>query len=40
MENGVIRPIIAKEYDLVDAPQAHHDVIFGSGAMGKLVLKI
>jgi NADPH2:quinone reductase len=37
LENGTLRPIIAKELHLKDAPQAHVDVL-ASGATGKIVL--
>ena len=37
LENGTLRPIIAKELHLKDAPKAHVDVL-ASGASGKIVL--
>mmetsp|Transcript_30548 Transcript_30548/g.36033 ORF Transcript_30548/g.36033 Transcript_30548/m.36033 type:complete len:322 (+) Transcript_30548:16-981(+) len=37
LESGVFNPVIAKEYSLSEAPQAHEHVM-KSGAMGKIVL--
>jgi NADPH2:quinone reductase len=37
LEIGVANPVVAREYPLKDAPQAHKDVIGGS-THGKLVL--
>jgi NADPH2:quinone reductase len=37
LEIGVARPVVAREYPLKDAPQAHRDIISGS-THGKLVL--
>ncbi|XP_013095407.2 zeta-crystallin-like [Biomphalaria glabrata] len=38
LQKGHIKPIIAKEYKLEDAGQAHKDIISNSGTLGKLVL--
>jgi NADPH:quinone reductase-like Zn-dependent oxidoreductase len=38
-EQGWLAPVIAHEYTLTDAPQAHHDIIKNAGAKGKLVIK-
>jgi len=37
LENGTIRPVVGKELPLVEAAQAHRDVM-ASGAFGKIVL--
>jgi len=37
LENGTLRPVIAKEFALADAAQAHRAVI-EAGALGKIVL--
>ena len=37
LENGTLRPVIAKEFSLADAAQAHRAVM-ESGALGKIVL--
>ncbi len=38
LENGTLRPVIGKEFPLVDAAQAHRDVM-QPGAFGKIVLR-
>ncbi|XP_049829522.1 zeta-crystallin-like isoform X1 [Schistocerca gregaria] len=40
IEDGWVKPIIAKEYALEEASQAHHDIIHNKGARGKLVFKV
>jgi len=37
LENGTLRPVIGKEFPLVEAAQAHRAVM-ESGASGKIVL--
>jgi NADPH2:quinone reductase len=37
LENGSLRPVIAQEIPLAEAPRAHHAVM-SSGALGKIVL--
>ncbi len=37
LENGTLRPIVGKELQLNDAPQAHEDIL-APGAFGKIVL--
>ena len=37
--DGVLRPIIAQEFSLTDAPRAHETIMGKGGAAGKLVLK-
>ena len=37
LENGTLRPIVGKELQLKDAPQAHQDIL-APGAFGKIVL--
>lgn len=37
LSNGTLRPIVAKELPLKDAPQAHLDIL-APGASGKIVL--
>ena len=39
-EAGWLRPIVGKQYPLEEAAQAHHDLMYGSGAIGKMVLLI
>lgn len=40
IESGWVNPVIAREYTLDEATQAHHDIIHTSGARGKLVFKL
>lgn len=40
VEDGWVKPVIAKEYSLEDAAQAHQDIIYNKGARGKLVFKL
>ncbi|HEY6153529.1 MAG TPA: zinc-binding dehydrogenase, partial [Candidatus Udaeobacter sp.] len=37
LENGTLRPVIGKEFPLVEAAQAHQ-AMMKSGALGKIVL--
>lgn len=37
LTNGSLRPIVAKEFALVDAPKAHDEILHGAHA-GKIVL--
>jgi NADPH2:quinone reductase len=37
LTNGTLRPVVAKEFALVDAPKAHEEVIHGSHT-GKFIL--
>jgi NADPH:quinone reductase len=37
LENGTLRPVVAKEMPLADAPRAHNEILT-SGAAGKIVL--
>lgn len=37
MKDGWVRPVIAKEYKLEEAQQAHQDMMNKHGANGKLV---
>jgi NADPH2:quinone reductase len=37
LANGTLRPVVDKEFALVDAPKAHEEVITGTHA-GKIVL--
>ena len=37
LANGTLRPIVAKELPIKDAPQAHIDIL-APGASGKIVL--
>ncbi|KAF4517695.1 hypothetical protein B566_EDAN016521 [Ephemera danica] len=39
-EQGWLSPIVAHEYSLTEASQAHQDIIVNAGARGKLVLKL
>ena len=39
VEDGSLKPVIGKTFNLVDAPQAHKQIIEGS-AQGKTVLEI
>ena len=38
-EDGLLKPMIGKTYNLTDAPQAHKQIIEGC-AQGKIVLEI
>lgn len=40
IESGWVNPVVAREYMLDEAAQAHHDIIHNSGAKGKLVFKL
>jgi NADPH:quinone reductase-like Zn-dependent oxidoreductase len=40
IESGWVNPVVAQEYTLDEAAQAHHDIIQNSGAKGKLVFKL
>lgn len=40
IEAGWLRPIVGKEYFLEQAAKAHHDLIYGHGAIGKMVLLV
>jgi len=40
IEAGWVNPVVAREYTLNEAAQAHHDIIHNSGAKGKLVFKL
>ena len=40
IEVGWLRPLVGKEYTLEQAAEAHHDLIFGRGAVGKMVLVV
>jgi NADPH2:quinone reductase len=40
IESGWVNPVVAREYTLDEAAQAHHDIIHNSGARGKLVFKL
>jgi NADPH:quinone reductase len=40
LESGTLRPVIAKEIALKDAPRAHEEVLKPTGATGKIVLRI
>lgn len=40
IEKGWLNPIVAKEYTLEEASQAHHDIIYNKGAVGKVVFKL
>lgn len=37
LEGGTLRPVIAREFPLADAPRAHEAVLY-SGAGGKIIL--
>ena len=37
---GWLRPLVGKEYRLEQAAQAHEEIVDGTGALGKLVLKV
>ena len=38
VECGWLRPLVGKEYSLEQAAEAHHNLIYGRGAIGKMVL--
>jgi NADPH2:quinone reductase len=38
LENGTLRPVIAKSIPLAEAPRAHVEVMKPSGALGRIVL--
>ena len=38
IEAGWLRPLVGKEYALEQAAQAHYDLMYGQGAIGKMVL--
>ena len=40
IQEGWVSPVVAREYMLEEAAQAHHDIIHNSGARGKLVFKV
>jgi NADPH2:quinone reductase len=40
LESGTLRPVIAQEIPLKDAPRAHEEVLKPTGATGKIVLRI
>jgi NADPH2:quinone reductase len=40
IESGWVNPVVAREYTLDEAAQAHHDIIHNSGAKGKLVFRL
>ncbi|XP_013410163.1 zeta-crystallin-like isoform X1 [Lingula anatina] len=40
MEQGWLKPVVHRKYDLKEAPQAHIDVISNQGSKGNLVLQI
>ena len=40
IENGWLRPIVGKSFDLEKASECHRDIIDGKGALGKSVLTI
>lgn len=40
IDDGWVQPIIAHEYSLEDAAQAHSDIIHNRGARGKLIFKL
>ncbi|XP_069688395.1 quinone oxidoreductase-like [Periplaneta americana] len=40
IDQGWVNPIVAREYTLEEAAQAHHDIIYNSGARGKLVFRL
>ncbi|XP_013410162.1 zeta-crystallin [Lingula anatina] len=40
MEQGWLKPVVHRKYDLKDAPQAHADIISNPGCKGNLVLQI
>lgn len=37
---GWLKPVVDRVYQLEEAGQAHHDIIHGTGAKGKLVVKV
>ena len=40
LESGTLRPVVAQEIPLKDAPRAHEEVLKPTGATGKIVLRI
>ena len=40
LESGTLRPVIAQEISLKEAPRAHEEVLKPTGATGKIVLRI
>ncbi|CAF0808732.1 unnamed protein product [Rotaria sordida] len=40
LKNGILKPLLGQTYPLEQAAQAHTDVVFNSGACGRLTLKI
>lgn len=40
IKNKWLTPIIGKEFSLENASDAHHDIIHGKGALGKMVLNV
>jgi NADPH2:quinone reductase len=40
IKSGWVSPVIAQEYALDKAAQAHNDIIHTTGAKGKLVFKL
>ncbi|XP_072024139.1 quinone oxidoreductase-like [Amphiura filiformis] len=40
IQSGWIKPHIGKEFSLEGAPQAHHEIIDGPGALGRIVLTV
>nr|CAD7426073.1 unnamed protein product [Timema monikensis] len=40
IEEGWVSPVVAREYKLEEAAQAHHDIIHNTGTLGKLVFKL
>jgi NADPH:quinone reductase len=40
LESGTLKPVIAQEIPLKDAPRAHEEVLKPTGATGKIVLRI
>nr|CAD7445694.1 unnamed protein product [Timema bartmani] len=40
IEEGWVSPVVAREYELEEAAQAHHDIIHNTGTLGKLVFKL
>ncbi|XP_068739259.1 uncharacterized protein [Montipora capricornis] len=38
LQKGFLSPVVGKEYDLSQAPEAHKDIIENKGAKGKLVI--
>lgn len=40
IQAGWLRPLVGKEYGLDQAAEAHHELIYGHGAIGKMVLVV